>query len=191
MAKGIVEINVTHAKECLSYNRETGDFYWKERPLSHFANKRAFGIFNSHYAGKKAGTLRGDGYVVIQISGRLITAHRLAWCFVHNTQPKLIDHKNRIKSDNRIDNLREATVTQNNWNVGKRSNNKSGVKGVCWKKRGSKWAAVITVNKKKVHLGLFESLDEAAKARKDAENKFYKKYSVYSKEVNGEAELHC
>ena len=77
---------------------------------------------------------------------------------------KQVDHKNRNPLDCRRENLRICNNRQNTGNTSKRKTNKSGYKGVCWAKRFKKWRATITDNSKQIHIGYFNSLDEAAKA---------------------------
>jgi len=100
----------------------------------------------------------------------------LAWLFVHGFDPpQQIDHINGIRDDNRIANLRLATVAENSQNVGKQSNNKSGFKGVHWHARGKKFRAQIMANGKSKSLGLFHTAAEAAAA-----------YDIAAAELHGE-----
>lgn len=80
-----------------------------------------------------------------------------------------IDHINRIKDDNRIENLRVVTKRQNCCNL---STNTSGIPGVIWCKQQKKWRARIWVNGKNKHLGLFENIEDAKVARKKAEQTY-------------------
>jgi hypothetical protein len=124
--------------------------------------------------GDVAGFIRSDGYRRITIFGKKYLAHRLIWIYVYGYYPhKFIDHINRIKDDNRICNLREATNSQNKCNTDKQSNNTSGYKGVCWNKERGKWWASITLNGKRTHLGYFADIDTAAKVREDASIKYF------------------
>lgn len=113
-------------------------------------------------------------YWRVRIDGVLYVAHRIIWRMAHDgDMPDELDHINGDKKDNRLCNLREATVSENmrNWKL--RSNNKSGLKGVSYKTRCRKWVAQIQVNKKNRHLGLF--------------NDPYEAYEVY---LSAAAELH-
>lgn len=90
----------------------------------------------------------------------------------------VIDHKNHPrrhehKIDNRKCNLRYATDSQNAMNRHTHSNNTSGVKGVGWKKEFQKWCAYICKDYKQIHLGYFDSFDEAVAARKKAEKELF------------------
>lgn len=114
------------------------------------------------------------GYVVSRMlnNNKTISLHRLLY---PNTE--LVDHKNHKKYDNRKSNLRPATASQNNMNSPLKINNVSGVTGVSWHKLREKWRAVITVNKKQIHLGLFTCFEDAVKARKEAEEKYFGEWS--------------
>lgn len=88
-----------------------------------------------------------------------------------------IDHISHNTKDNRKSNLRNVTSSQNNMNVSKRSDNTSGVTGVSWHKGIQKWRARINVSGKEVNLGYFEEFEDAVKARKEAEDKYFGEYS--------------
>jgi hypothetical protein len=84
-----------------------------------------------------------------------------------------IDHKDHNKLNNCRSNLRIVTQQQNNMNNAKQKNNKSGVLGVHWYKASEKWRARIKINNKEIHLGSFDNLEDASKARKEAEIKYF------------------
>ena len=87
------------------------------------------------------------------------------------------DHINGNTLDNRKQNLRIATRSQNAINSPKRTNNSSGFKGVHWHKAGRKWSAQITLNKKIMHLGSFVSKIAAAKVYNDAATRYFGKFA--------------
>ena len=93
-----------------------------------------------------------------------------------------VDHINHDTLDNRKDNLRICTVSQNAINKGKNSTNKSGHKGVCWHKRHNKWIAQIRVSGRILHLGYFLNKEIAAQAYKDASRKYHGEFVF--KEIN-------
>ena len=97
--------------------------------------------------------------------------HKLvANAFLENPEKKLcVDHINGDKTNNHVTNLRWATVSENSQNKKIQSNNTSGIVGVYFHKNSQKWKANITVNKKVKCLGSFENIDNAIKARNDAE----------------------
>lgn len=88
-----------------------------------------------------------------------------------------ITHPTMTFIDNRKQNLRAATSSQNGMNRGLSSNNSSGFTGVCWYKRSSKWKATITVDKKTKNLGQFETMEDAVAARKIAQDELFGEYA--------------
>lgn len=155
------------AKGRLSYCPDTGIFRWLEN------SKKV-------KAGDVAGGLDADGYVVISVNGQPIKAHRLAWFWVKGFIPKeTIDHINRIRSDNRIANLREATRLEQRHNVGLTTRNTSGHAGVFWSKNNKKWQAQICIKGKRFHVGLFESLSDAVEKRSQMKNELMKKHGIF------------
>ena len=151
-------------KEFLDYNPDTGIFTWIKKP-----NRRI-------KVGQVAGRAHGNGYIRIRFKGIDYFAHRLAYYMYHGVDPleNLVDHKYGDGSNNEIKNLRLATTPQNGANrVNLNRNNTSGVIGVCWHKRFKKWQAQIIVNKVYKYLGSFTNKEEAIKARREAEIKYF------------------
>lgn len=143
-------------KELLSYSPETGEFTWR------FNKGRAF-------AGSVAGGANGLGYWLIRIDGHLCLGHRLAWLYVHGELPPGdLDHINQIKGDNRIENLRVASRSENEQNKRRRADNTSGYRGVCWNKLKARWMARICLHGKCRNLGYFETAESAYAAYLDA-----------------------
>jgi hypothetical protein len=149
--------NVTQNRlhELLDYSPETGLFKWK------IAHSRRV------HVGDVAGSTSIKGYILIGVDGFVYRAHRLVWLYVHGEFPKhYIDHINGIKTDNRIENLRDVSSKINNENQKYApSHNKScGVLGVSREKNHRRWRAVITIDKKQVHIGYFDTIEEAEAA---------------------------
>lgn len=90
-----------------------------------------------------------------------ITMHREV---LHAPKGQRVDHENENKLDNQKRNLRFCTNSQNMSNRGKQKNNTSGYKGVFWSIPAKRWRAQIRVDRKFIHLGLFDSTIDAAKA---------------------------
>lgn len=166
-------LTAEYLKEAITYNPDSGEFIWKIRPRSHFANQNGMNAFNSRRPGKKSGSVNGSGYVIIKLNGVCYGAHRLAWLYMNNEIPSVIDHMNRNRSDNRISNLRNVSTAENLFNAGNRRDNTSGTKGVSWNIVAKKWQARIRIRGKAKNLGFFESLDLAKEARESAEKKLY------------------
>jgi len=153
-------------KELLHYDATTGVF---TRLIQTSSNAKK---------GSIAGSLSKQGYVIIWINNEKRLAHRLAWLYVYGEYTVdgfEIDHINRIKSDNRISNLRLATRNQNRMNVDKAKNNSSGYKGVCFEQQTQKWKSQIKHNGKSITLGRFSTKEDANK-----------KYLSYVKDLHGE-----
>jgi hypothetical protein len=120
------------------------------------------GVFTRVKSRRPAGYRDPRGYIQIWIGKKNFKAHRLAWMYVHGEWPELdIDHVNGEPSDNRIENLRLATRSQNLGNARLSKRNSSGFKGVTWWASRRKWASRIRVDGKGRRLGLFESAEEA------------------------------
>ena len=104
--------------------------------------------------------------------------HRLvANAFIENPDNKInVDHISRDKLNNHMNNLRWATSTENNQNISIKSNNTSGVTGVCFNKRDKKWHAQIKADGRRIHLGLFLRIEDAIVARANAEMYWFGEY---------------
>lgn len=150
-------------KELFYYDTLTGEF----------TRKIAVGRHKCHHINKPVGTKQNKGYVVIGADKKRYMAHRLAWLYVYGCWPSNdLDHINQNKSDNRIANLRQASRSKNMHNVSLHKHNSSGHKGVSWHKPRKKWRAYIFVGYTQIHLGLFDKVGDAVKARKQAERTF-------------------
>lgn len=98
--------------------------------------------------------------------------HRICYLMYHGKWPDTTDHINRVKDDNRIENLRSVTNEVNMKNLPKYSNNTEGRTGIYYMKKKNRWKAEITVDNVRHYLGLFKTKDEAIAAREEAELRF-------------------
>ena len=128
-------------------------------------------------AGDVAGSINGMGYVSIGIQGKKYLAHRLIFLLHNGELPACIDHIDRNTQNNKIENLRAATHSQNQANTKSNSRNKSGAMGVSWEKRKKKWRAQLRVNGKCIHLGFFDKTNEAKQAYIFAKKKYFGEFS--------------
>lgn len=128
------------------------------------------------------------GYVVTSKNKRnqSISLHRLIMNIEEDIDMK-VDHINtHRKFDNRKQNLRVVTTQQNTFNSQIYSNNTTGVKGVYYSKHLEKWYARIRVNYEHIHLGTFDSFDEAVEDRKCGEEKYFGEYGYKGKDINND-----
>lgn len=141
---------LTHERltEALAYDAETGIFTWK---ISVGATKR----------GRVAGGKTQHGYRTLSLDGTLYYAHRLAWFYVHKEMPHEIDHIDRDRSNNRIDNLRSVNRSLNNHNRADVIGG-TGYRGVWFS--GCKFISIIRVNGRRRSLGTFNSAVDASEA---------------------------
>jgi hypothetical protein len=152
-------------KELLEYNPETGQFIRKKQ-------------IHGHHIGDVAGTIKANGYSYIGVDGKQYRAHRLAWFYTHGKWPaEHIDHINRIPTDNRLCNLREATMSQNMQNRGALKSNAVGLKGVM--KRCRKYLSTIRIDGKSVKIGSFNTAEEAHAAYCKAAEELHKEFVNY------------
>jgi|KBSMisStaDraftv2_1062788.scaffolds.fasta_scaffold142604_3 hypothetical protein len=140
-------MEIKELKRIFNYDSGSGILTWKINT----GKKRLVGL--------SAGTVRKDGYMRVGINKKDYYVHRIAWAITHGTWPKInIDHINGNPSDNRIDNLREATQSQNI------ANSKSKITRGVYTARGGRYRAQIMVNYKSIHLGQFSTRKEAKAA---------------------------
>lgn len=155
-------VTLSELESRFTYDPTTGRFMWKR--------SIAKGI-----AGSIAGSLCArSGYRHLRVSGRRLKAHRVAWFMFYGAPPDgVIDHINGNPDDNRIENLRCVTQKVNSENIkGPKKNNKStGVLGVYT--HGSRFVSKIMSSRRSVHLGVFDSIEEAQEAYLNAKREMH------------------
>jgi hypothetical protein len=158
------QLTIDILQRLLSYDPETGVLTWKVSSARRVSAGDIAGGFD-----------KSTGYMRVKVKGVLYRSHRIAWALHHGAIPDFdIDHKNRKRTDNRIDNLRPCCDKLNMENRGTPVNNTTGFKGVYWHKELSKWHASIRHNKKQIHLGFFVLKADAIAARVSAEARLFK-----------------
>jgi hypothetical protein len=151
-------------KEHFEY-REDGFLYWVEPPYRH-----------PQLLGQRAGRPQSSGYWRVKICGRMYSVHRLVWLMHYEQWPAdQVDHIDQNKTNNRLDNLREANFSQNQQNVPIRKSNKSGTTGVYFFKDGRKkpWRAHVKKDGKSIFCRYFATYEEAIAAREAAEREHF------------------
>ena len=152
------KVTAHYVRSRFDYNPHTGEFRYKYAPRNQ----------NRIKAGDLAGfdrpKTKGSGaYRVIKINGVAYKASRIAWLYCYGSWPEgVVDHWDENTLNNRLDNLRVSTKSQNGANRGKTAANTSGFKGVT--KYGNRWRAQITFQQKVMHLGIFDTPEEAHEA---------------------------
>jgi hypothetical protein len=164
-------LTAERVRELLAYDPETGKFRWK---VSH----------GYAYKGTLAGCVYANGYIIIGVDDTRHTGHRLAWLYMTGEwPPDQIDHVNGNRNDNCFSNLRLATRVENSRNRKIASNNRSGIKGVCWVTQKRKWRAQIMINKHTITLGDFTNIEDAAAAYEAAANKYFGEFARPERET--------
>lgn len=155
-------MSLTTAEVRKLFDYANGHLYWKDSA-------------RDGWAGKRAGGINSRGYVTVRVNGKLHKAHRLIWLWHGNELIGEIDHINRLLDDNRIENLRICTRSQNSCN---RSSHKK-TKNVFWVERLKKFVVQININKVRKHIGCFEDFELAELVAIEARNKFHKEYACH------------
>lgn len=149
------------ARELYSYCADTGVFTWRESKQ------------NPYLIGKPAGSIHNDGYRMIKVDGQRYRAHRLAWAWVNEEEPPAeIDHIDRNRLNNAMDNLRRGLNGGNQINVPSRSD--TGITGVFWNRARGRFLASMGRNENLQRLYWGKDFFEACCARKSAEVSFWR-----------------
>lgn len=142
------ELTHERVKELLALDPSTHRFTWKVQR-------------QCVRAGSEAGSLKPNGYRVVVVDGRPYLEHRLIWLYVHGKWPSHhLDHINTVKSDNRLENLREVTHKENMQNQPKaRRITRTGFAGV--RPHGKKFQACVCIWGTRKALGTFDTPEQA------------------------------
>jgi len=134
----------------IKYEPETGKLYWI------YGRKKI-------KENDEVGHVRADGYIRLKYNGKSYYAHKIAWLLYYGYWPQgIVDHINGIKSDNRINNLRNVSQKENCQN---RIEHRQGkLLGTHYNKKFNNWQSFITFNGKKKHLGCFDTEQKAHEA---------------------------
>jgi hypothetical protein len=155
------------SKEMLNelFEYRDGEIYYK---VSRSRNK----------AGSKAGTYRNhdNAYQVI-INGKHYLTHRIVFMMHHGYLPQFVDHIDRNRSNNKIENLREATHSQNAHNSAIRKDSKTGIKNVSWNKVDKSWKVRIQANNTRITIGQFKDFELAELVAMEARHKYHGEYA--------------
>jgi HNH endonuclease len=143
------------------FDYRDGSLYWKKSRS------------NIVKVGDKVGCMSGNGYLDVRVDGKLLKVHRIIFVMHHGYEPKMLDHINADKTDNRIENLRECVSAENVRNRPLNKNNTTGSKGVVFNKRRGKY--MVRVSEK--YLGYYEDLELADLVATMAREKYHGKFA--------------
>ena len=147
---GRITLTQERLKELKHYNPDTG--VWTHLTNAGPAKK-----------GERAGSSDKDGYTRICVDYKEYRSARLAFFYMNGEWPRgKVDHRDLDKTNDRWNNLRHASTSQNGANTTLRSDNKSGIKGVFYRRDLGKYRAAIQVNGKSIYLGLRNTKEEAS-----------------------------
>lgn len=177
--------NITQqlARRIFTYDDEKGELRHKHRPREMFGNNGQFLNWNARYPGRKVGfSSKPGGYLQTVVSGVNLLCHRIIWTWHYGEIPEgfQVDHINRVRDDNRIENLRLASIYENRHNSGTSKNNTSGHKGVYFRKDTGKWRAEIVVEHKRHNIGTFDTKEEAVEEYVKESLRLTGKFSPFS-----------
>lgn len=164
------EANFTLTKEYLHqvFEYRDGHLYFKKQ------------TGNRIKIGEKAGSLTSAGYFCTTIYKKPYLIHRLIYMMFNGFITDQIDHIDGNKQNNKIENLRLASNTQNQHNAKMRKDNNSGFKGVYWQKSTNKWAVSVSVNKKRLYFGCFKDIELAELVAIEARDKYHGKFARHN-----------
>lgn len=171
------EITPKMLRDLILYDAKTGKLFWKHRDARWFAKtKRApehsAKIWNKRFSGREITSDALGGYFGVRLLGNGFFAHRVAFAIAHGEWPDGdIDHINGDRKDNSLSNLRAVSRAENMRNKALSHDCKGGHFGVRFEPKLQKWRAKIGHNYRHIHLGVYDTEEEAVAARKEAERK--------------------
>lgn len=163
MAGNVKLMTSAYAQEIFEY--KDGKLFWKVKKC------------HSVFVGQEAGSEHGRGYKAVQVDGKSYKVHRIIFLMKHGYMPEQVDHINGDKSDNRIENLREATGSQNQMNIPVRTRSKTGVLNVSKRKDRNCYQVQIALNGKRKTIGYYKDLELAELVAIEARNKYYGEFA--------------
>jgi hypothetical protein len=150
------------------FDYKDGHFYWKNL-ASKYSNAKI---------GNKAGTSkRQNGYLYIRILGKVYLHHRMIFLHQYGYLPKMLDHIDGIRHNNKIENLRECSFSENGFNKKLTNKNTSGHKNVVWSKQRKKWRVQMRVYGKNLSFGFYDDIELASLVAEEAREKYHKEFA--------------
>lgn len=164
------------ALELFRYDYETGVLYWRWRVNPRVPKTLEAGAQN-----------KSNGYLYVTVHGRRYLVHRVVMlmCYGFYGEGLEVDHINHVQNDNRLVNLRFVTHRGNMRNQSVSGKSSTGVTGVYFSKARKKYVVQIMVDGEAIYLGIFDTLESAAEARRQAD----RKYKFNSNHGKGEGKI--
>jgi len=147
------------------FDYRDGHLYWKRPPTARVK------------AGAQAGYINDKGYVIVRLKYINHGEHRLIFLLKNGWMPKIVDHINGDRSDNRIENLRAATLAQNSANKKKSTRNTSGHKNISWNAQTQAWRVTMQINGVNVFIGNFRDIEMAKLIASEYRDKLHKEFA--------------
>lgn len=158
---------ITKAQVSECFEHRDGKLYWKK--VAH-PNKQ-------YLVGQEAGSIHKTGYRHVTWQGKIHKVHRLIFLLEYGYLPSEVDHINGDRQDNRIENLRAATRSENQCNRPALANNTSGYPGVTWHKKSKAWCVRVMKNGKTVVQQYFKDLELAGLFAVEARSLYHGAYA--------------
>jgi len=168
-----VRFNMITQKQILNlFDYKDGYLYYKN-------------TISKQYCDIPVGYKIGNGYWQVNLNGEKLYLHRLVFLMHYGFLPKYVDHIDRNPLNNKIENLRAATQSQNMMNSIVRKNNLCGIKGVFYSEIRKKWVSKISIQGKSYWLGSFATKEDAGEAYKRKAKELHKDFYVENSSVPG------
>jgi uncharacterized protein YdaL len=157
------------------FDYKDGILYWKVKAARRVTVDSPAGSFDP-----------SNGYHKVHILKKFHKTHRVIFLYHHGYLPDFVDHIDGDKLNNKIENLRAATKSQNCMNQKISTRNTSGTKGVMWHKRDKKWWVALRVNSILHNFGYYDDKELAELVAIEATNKLHKDFSAYKGVLHGQ-----
>ena len=161
-------MSITQADVLEFFQYEDGKLFWKKRSA------------NRTVVGSQISFVENTGYIRVRFKGKHYGIHQIIFLMHYGYIPEHVDHVDGEKLNNKIENLRAATKSENALNKKVRCDSASGIKNVHWYEPLKKWRVAVSINKKRKHIGYFDDLELAELVSIEAREKFHGAFSSFS-----------
>jgi hypothetical protein len=160
-----------YLNECIAYDSNTGECFWKTRDITHFKSESSYKMWNTRFSGKQITGVDKTGRIRLNLDNKEYALHKLIFKMHFGIDPsKYLRHKDNDVTNNRIENLYEDDVMFTGGNRKTPIHNTSGLTGASYKANGKIWESEITFKNKRYYLGRFDTAEAAHAAYVEASN---------------------